>query len=115
MGRDLTPPTITFTEFSASINGSISIAWRSNVDVVWDCKLAAGDPVVETVNCSGAVWRGYNIPKGTYQLTIKATDRAGNEAMSTCMYLFAVDLIPSVATTCRTIIIGILTNYLCNT
>ena len=113
MGRDLTPPTITFTEFSASINGSISIAWRSNVDVVWDCKLAAGDPVVETVNCSGAVWRGYNIPKGTYQLTIKATDRAGNEAMS--MYSFAVDLIPSVATTCRTIIIGILTNYLCNT
>ena len=96
MERDLTPPTITFTEFSVNLNGNISIAWRSNEVVVYDCKLAAG--LVETVvNCSGAVWRGCNLPKGTYQLTIKATDRAGNEAIS--IYLFAVDLIPSTDTT----------------
>ena len=31
--EDLTPPTITFTNFSASINGNISIAWRSDEDV----------------------------------------------------------------------------------
>ena len=96
MGRDITPPTITFTNFSVSTNGNISIAWRSNEEVVYDCKLVAG--LVETVvNCSGAVWRGYNMPKDTYQLTIKATDIAGNEA--TFMYLFTVDLIPSTDTT----------------
>ena len=104
--RDLTPPTITFTNFSVSMNGSISIAWRSNEDVVWDCKLAAG--LVETVvNCSGAVLREYNISIGTYQLTIKATDRAGNVATS--VYLFAVDLIPPIATTCTTIVMPTLT------
>ena len=96
MERDSTPPTITFTEFSVNLNGNISIAWRSNEDVVYDCKLAAG--LAETViNCSDGVWRGYNILKGTHNLTIKATDRAGNEA--TFIYLFAVDLIPSVVTT----------------
>ena len=105
---DLTPPTITFTNFSVSINGNISIAWRSNEEVVYDCKLAAG--LVETVaNCSGAVWRGYNIPKGTYQLMIKATDRAGNEATS--MYLFAIDLISSVFITTMTTCTYLNTNY----
>ena len=81
---DITPPLITFLESPTVSNGSrsITIGWKSNEIVTWECYLISSSTTV-SVNCSNASWSGYDLERGNYTLNITAHDAAGNKALST--------------------------------
>ena len=78
---DLSPPIITFLENPTESNRSdnITILWKSNENVSWECYLITVHTVLP-VNCSDARWNGYNLEKGNYTLNISACDPTGNKA-----------------------------------
>ena len=91
---DITPPVITFTDNPLRSNGNITLSWRGDEDVVWDCVLRFGNEV-KIVNCSSSVWTGYGLEEGGYELQITATDLSGNIAMIS--HTFVADLTPPTA------------------
>ena len=78
---DLTPPIITFIEHPLESNksGNITITWKSNENVTWECYLITANTVL-SADCSNASWSGYDLAKGNYTLNISACDAAGNKA-----------------------------------
>ena len=78
---DITPPIIIFTENPKGNNksGNITIEWKSNEYVTWECYLVAINTILP-VNCSNASWSGYDLENGNYTLNITALDTAGNKA-----------------------------------
>ena len=86
---DITPPAITFLESPTVSNGSrsITIEWKSNEIVTWECYLISRNTAV-SVNCSNASWSGYDLERGNYTLNITAHDAAGNKAFSSHTFFF---------------------------
>ena len=87
---DLSPPIITFLENPTESNRSdnITIIWKSNENVTWECYLITVHTIL-SVNCSSARWNGYNLKKGNYTLNISACDAAGNKAFLS--HTFVID------------------------
>ncbi len=92
---DVTPPTIIFLEEPVVSNTNVTLSWKSNEIVTWQCRLIK-DGIEMTVNCSEANWRGYNLKEGSYDLEITAADEAGNQAE--LVHTFQVDLTPPTVT-----------------
>ena len=91
---DVTAPIITFLENPSISNSNISLSWRSNENVHWNCNLL-NDNTETTVNCSDAAWFGYNLDEDIYKLHINATDDAGN--IAGVVHTFQIDLTPPTA------------------
>ena len=89
---DLTPPIVTFIESPKGNNksGNITIEWRSDENVTWECYLITINTIL-SVNCSNGSWSGYDLEKGNYTLNITAIDTAGNEAFLS--HTFVIDFI----------------------
>ena len=86
---DITPPVITFLENPTESNGSrsITIEWKSNEDVIWECYLISSN-IVLSINCSNASWIGYDLERGNYTLNITACDAVGNKAFLSHTFFF---------------------------
>ncbi len=90
---DVTPPTITLLENPSVTNANVSLSWKANENVTWQCILLK-DTTELQVSCSGAHWRGYELAEGIYNLQVRATDEAGNMALA--VHSFEVDLSPPI-------------------
>ena len=87
---DVTPPIITFqANLPLLSNENITVSFSSNENVTWQCNLTNGG-FTTVVNCSRAVWEGFNLNGGMFELEVIATDDAGNTARA--VHLFEVDL-----------------------
>ena len=86
---DVTPPVITLVENPIISNGTIRLHWNANENVTWACMLT-GHSSESIVNCSQGRWTGYNLTEGSHEITINATDDAGNAAVY--IHTFQVDL-----------------------
>ena len=93
--RDITPPEVEFLQNPAVSNENISISWRTNENVTWECVLTYGS-LESAVNCSDGYWQGDGLSGGSYVLSVQATDNAGNIARYA--HHFEVDLTPPIST-----------------
>ena len=93
--RDITPPSITFSNPPSVSNVNISLIWSSNEEVTWRCILYNGITAV-ILECSAGLWNGFNLQEGTYSLEVSATDLANNNATET--HTFTIDATPPIVT-----------------
>ena len=86
---------ITFLESASITNANVTIRWKSNENVTWECNTVYSN-VEFPVNCSEGYWMGFGLNAGLHILEVQAQDLAGN--MGTLRHTFEVDLTPPVST-----------------